>query len=329
MAQITVIVPMYNPGKSIVRCIDSLAKQTYKDFKLIIINDGSTDNSITIVKKLIKKSDYLYNNTIIINRDNHGIAETRNYGIEIAETKYVSFMDQDDCISKDYLEVYYNSITKNDYDIVVGGYQRVSSEGRILSTRKTLNYEWPKYTMIMPWGHLYKRGFLIDNNIKFLDCNIGEDIYFNVIAYQLTDKIKVIDDVGYKWIYNNESVSNTIHKSFDSKIDQLFLFESLYNRLRDIESENDEYVKYFFLRSICHNFLYSTRHSHKELIENEYNKIFGWLKIKYPDYNSSYYVRTHRPKGESFFHHICVHVFYLADQKGLLLPILKMVGKKD
>ena len=327
MAEITIIIPMYNPGRSIVRCLKSLDRQSYQDYEVIIINDGSTDNSLDILSRYLSKNDKLNSKVQVKTRENHGIAETRNYGLKLAKSKYISFMDQDDFISKDYLQNYYEAMNTGDYDVVVGGYERVSSSGKILSRRITRNHKWCMYPVIMPWAHLYKRDFLINNNIEFLDCNIGEDIYFNVLAYQLTDKVKILSDIGYKWFFNDESVSNTLHRSMDGGLDELKLYNSLYDSLKDINKENGEYIEYFFLRSICHNFLYSVRQSKKESVIREYDIIFKWLRERYPKYNKNIIFRMSCPRGENPVFYMSVVAFYTLDRIKLLKPVLRLLSK--
>jgi len=328
MAKISIVIPLYNAGKSVKRCLKSISRQSFTDYELIIINDGSTDDSEEYVKSLIKKYDNLADKTRIITRQNSGIAKTRNYGLSVATGKYVAFIDQDDFISDDYLDSYFYSAELSSADIVVGGYERVSSSGKILSRRVTPNTDWGKYPNIMPWAHIYRREFLVSNNIAFLDCNIGEDIYFNVLAYQLTDKICIIPDVGYKWFFNDQSVSNTLHTSLDNGYDEIRLYNALYDKLKEMGKENESFIEYFFLRSICHNFLYSVRHSHKDSVTSEYLSIMRWLRERYPGF-VGYIIKLGKPKGEGFIYYLATLLFFVSSKPGLLLPILKLLAKND
>ena len=327
MVNVSIVIPMYNPGNRILRCLKSISKQTFQDYEVIIINDGSYDNSIKLLEKYLSDNSKLNNKVKLINKENTGIADTRNLGLKLATGKYISFMDQDDFVSRDYLKNYYEAMISGDYDVVVGGYERVASNGKILSRRITRNHKWCIYPVIMPWAHLYKRDFLLDNSIEFLDCNIGEDIYFNVLAYQVTDKIKIISDIGYKWFFNDESVSNTLHKSMDGELDELKLYDSLYSALKRINKENGEFIEYFFLRSICHNFLYSVRQSKKENVIEEYETVFAWLRERYPKYNRMIIFRLPMPKGENFIYYLSVVAFFMLDRVRLLKPFLRIVSK--
>ena len=118
--KITIIVPVYNSENYIRRCVDSVLRQSFEDFELLLINDGSTDGSLKILREY-EKSDKRIR---VINQENMGVAKTRNKGIKLASGKYIMFIDNDDYIENDYINKYYNSIKDTDYDIVIGGYKR-------------------------------------------------------------------------------------------------------------------------------------------------------------------------------------------------------------
>ena len=332
--KISVIIPMYNPGKEIVRCFKSLENQTFTDYELILIDDGSKDPSYKAVEKYIDTST-LKSKTRLIRQENAGVAVTRNRGIDMAEGDYLAFIDQDDFVAKDYLENLYKAATevngadKDDspIDIVVSGYERVRSDGRIILKRDIKDAPWTKYTMITPWAHLYRREFIVDNNIRFLDTKIGEDVYFNLPAYTYTDKIVILKDRGYKWFYNEKSVSNVSHKTLDSKLDVLLLLDSVYDKLAQVDANDSEEMQYYYMRFVCWFMLYATRGSKRENIVDAYKKVFGWLRSKYPNYRKSRYRGFRMPDGEEVSFHEYVAVFYLLERMHLLLFVLKLFGK--
>ena len=99
------------------------------------------------------------------------------------------------------------TIKSKDYDVVISGYRRITEENKIIKKVSLKDEEWSKFMILAPWAKIYKREYLIKNNIEFLDNNIGEDVFFNLQALQLTDKIKILDYIGYNWFYNTRSVS--------------------------------------------------------------------------------------------------------------------------
>ena len=332
--KISVIIPMYNPGREIVRCFKSLENQTFTDYELILIDDGSKDPAYKAVEKYIDTST-LKSKTRLIRQENAGVAVTRNRGIDMAEGDYLAFIDQDDFVAKDYLLNLYKAATEvngadkedSPIDIVVSGYERVRSDGRIMLKRDIKDAPWTKYTMITPWAHLYRREFIVDNNIRFLDTKIGEDVYFNLPAYTYTDKIVILRDRGYKWFYNEKSVSNVSHKTLDSKLDVLFLLDSEYDKLAQVDANDSEEMQYYYMRFVCWFMLYATRGSKRENIVDAYKKVFGWLRSKYPNYRKSRYRGFRMPDGEEVSFHKYVAVFYLLERMHLLLFVLLLFGK--
>jgi len=202
--KITVIVPVYNVEHYLDKCLDSLINQTYKNLEIIVINDGSTDNSLEVIKEYADANDFIR----VIDKENEGVAKTRNKGIQLAKGKYVVFIDNDDFVDSDYLERFYNEIDQEQLDIVLGGYKRVNQEMKTLFKQDLTQSEWSKYIVVAPWARIYRTSFLTDNNIQFFDYPIGEDVIFTLTAYNLTDKIleasKHIGEKDYKTVLQEE-----------------------------------------------------------------------------------------------------------------------------
>ena len=116
--KITVIVPVYNVENYLNKCLDSLINQTYKNLEIIVINDGSTDNSGTICQEYAQKD----NRIVYIEKENGGLSDARNAGLDRMTGSYVTFVDSDDWIEQDYVEVLYNKLTEHQADVSVGNY---------------------------------------------------------------------------------------------------------------------------------------------------------------------------------------------------------------
>ena len=124
--KITVIVPVYNVENYLNKCLDSILKQTYQNLEIIVVNDGSTDNSGTICQEYAQKD----NRIVYIEKDNGGLSDARNAGLDRMTGSYVTFVDSDDWIEQDYVEVLYNKLTEYQADIAVGNYYSFNeSEG--------------------------------------------------------------------------------------------------------------------------------------------------------------------------------------------------------
>ena len=116
--KITVIVPVYNVENYLNKCLDSLINQTYKNLEIIVINDGSTDNSGIICQEYAQKD----NRIIYVEKENGGQSEARNMGLDRMTGSYVTFVDSDDWVESDYVETLYQKITEYQTDIAVGNY---------------------------------------------------------------------------------------------------------------------------------------------------------------------------------------------------------------
>lgn len=127
MKKISVIVPVYNTEKYIKKCIRSIIEQTLKEIEIIIVNDGSKDKSLEIIKDLMKQDRRIK----LINKENEGVSSARNSGIKMAKGKYIQFIDSDDWIEKEFLEKMYDFAEKENVDIVVSDYYEDYSNGKI------------------------------------------------------------------------------------------------------------------------------------------------------------------------------------------------------
>lgn len=291
--KVSIVIPIYNSQEWLERCLNSLFNQSYKNIEIIAINDGSTDNSLNILKKLQKE----HSNMIIVDKKNEGIAKTRNHGIKIATGKYIMFIDNDDFVDFDYVEKYINQIQKTKTNVVIGGYQRINKDDKILCTVVPKG-DLYKYKIVAPWAKLYNLKFIKDNNIKFLDTNIGEDIYFNLQVMNLTDKINVFENIGYKWFYNNKSVSNTLHRKINKKLQFEFLLNELYKKMVEIGIQNKTDVEYFFIKTICWYIFYINKSNKFSVVKKEQKKYFNWLKKHYSDYKNNCYISLGSNSGE-------------------------------
>ena len=199
--KITVIVPVYNVENYLEKCLDSLINQTYKNLEIIVINDGSTDNSGEICQEYAQKD----NRIVYIEKENGGQAEARNIGLDRMTGSYVTFVDSDDWVEVDYVETLYKKITEYQADIAVGNYYSFNqSEGMYyfhifgdsyyekmydnVSIFENLydSQEMKSFALISVWGKLYKADLF--KQLRFDIGKLGEDGYLNQKIYLLAEK---------------------------------------------------------------------------------------------------------------------------------------------
>lgn len=296
MKKVTLIIPVYNSEKYIGKCLDSILNQTYTNFEILVINDGSKDNS----QKVIEEYQNKYPDKIIaINQENKGVSKTRNESIKKASGDYIMFIDNDDFLDSDYIETFITEAEKGDYDVVLGGYRRPNENGKIIKEMKLEETEWSKFMIMAPWAKIYKKQYLIDNNIEFLSVNLGEDIYFNLKAMLISDKIKIIPYIGYNWFFNTSSVSNTTQKNI-TQLQVYELLNSCYDMVKDegLLEKNYDIIKTHFTRYIVWLISFSTKKLDYKIISDEYDKLFNWLEEKFPDYKKNRMISYSKPDGE-------------------------------
>lgn len=305
--KISVIIPVYNVEKYLARCLNSIIKNTYKNIEIILVNDGSKDKSQEIIDKYKNK----YGNIIKAKeQENKGPAEARNVGIEMASGEYLMFIDSDDFIKEDYIENYVKTLKEADYDLVAGGYHKWI-DGKITYTIALQDEPWAKFMIMGPYTKLYKKSFLQENNIKFVKVNIGEDIYFNLQVNALAKKVKIIDYVGYYWYTNNESISNTMHKDIKNlEIDKMLngSYDSLIEK-NAINPNNKELIELYYYNFIIWVLQWTTKNTKFKDMSKEYDRLFKWLKERFPNYKKNKLIGINKPEGERFVVRIMFFIF--------------------
>lgn len=216
MKKISVIVPIYNMEKRLEICLKSLEEQTIDRIEVILINDGSTDNSLNIINKHMKQYPKLYK---LINRENKGISASRNEGIKIATGKYLTFVDSDDYIDKEMLEKLYIDIETNNSDISICNYKMVYENGNqttyhnISKKCKISNlYDNPQMIYKIdyaPWNKIYKKelweGIEFPVGLKY------EDLETILKVFLKANKITYIEDYLYNYYQNEVGQTATIN----------------------------------------------------------------------------------------------------------------------
>lgn len=203
--EISVIVPVYNAVNYIEKCIHSILNQTYQQFELIVVNDGSTDNSL----EKLHESLPIQKNIKIISQNNQGVSRARNTGIQHATGDYVTFIDCDDYVSSNYLQTLIEATHNGEFDWVLSGtsYIQENNEIRALSLTEDVwkqhelgsKYYYIDYTTSIH-GKLYRKDIIDKHNLRFdTSMSFAEDRDFNVEFLKYIDKAHNIPFIGYKY----------------------------------------------------------------------------------------------------------------------------------
>ena len=231
--KISVIIPVYNVEKYIRQCLESVVSQSLKEIEIICINDGSTDNSLKILQEFSQKDKRI----TVIDKKNEGASIARNIGIEKSQGEYIYFIDSDDWIEIDAIEMLYKKC--NGEDIVYSNLCHYNENTKKIKEEKIkcfINEREGKYFLINgegvgPCNKLYKLSFLKENNLKFLENIIYEDLEFNFRCFFLSQKVKYVKNIGY-----NYRMERTGSIMTDVNIEKkLYSLKVIINRIKELQ----------------------------------------------------------------------------------------------
>ena len=328
---VSVIVPVYNVEKYLKRCLDSIVNQTYKNIEVICIDDGSPDNSINILREFEKKD----NRIKIIRQKNMGLSKARNVGIDYSSGKYILFVDSDDCIENNMVELMLKKIEDNKLDLVICGNTYVSADTDIdvvdlkkleeLLPGKVTGEEYFKIVTsktnlftATACNKIYKTEMIKNKKIRFPEGKLYEDLMFS-FKYLLTcSSVGIVTEAMYNYFIRRDgSITNKINTSdiddaiFTYKKLNMFLKEEGFEKIL----ESIEYKDYIFLwitRATVFKLVNLTHiYSWKEL-----NIVINSLKQN-KDYRAL--CREVLSKSSSLRNKICIKTLFLNNKAFIML----------
>ena len=243
--KITVIVPVYNVENYLRKCLDSIIAQTYKNIEIIVVNDGSTDASGQICQEYTQ----IDNRIVYIEKENGGLSEARNVGLDKMTGSYVTFIDSDDWAELDYVEILYKKIIEYQADISVGNYYSYNEDEETyyfhiygdsyyekvydnVSIFENLyeSQEMKSFALISAWGKLYKAKLF--DYLRFDKGKLGEDGYLNQKMYLYVNKVVYLNKGLYAYRQRSGSITNTwtekwMHALVDAMSERITLLANM------------------------------------------------------------------------------------------------------
>ena len=262
MPKVSIIVPVYNTENYVEKCLQSLAKQTMQDFEIIVVNDGSTDNSETTIKKFIEEHQTL--KITYLRKENGGLASARNYGMKYAKGKYLSFIDSDDYIE----ENLYKDLEKymeEEIDIIKFKMQTVDENGKIIeklggpvfekSTGEEAYKKLCTFDLFIDPAciYLYKREFFMENNFQY-ELRYHEDFGLTSLIIIQAKSFVSTDKYGYYYLQTTNSL--TRQKDYKTDIerakDVLKHYDNMLQKLKNyqIQEETKKIVKRYYTNGV-------------------------------------------------------------------------------
>lgn len=274
---VSIIVPVYNAGKYLNRCIDSILSQTMTDFELLLIDDGSKDNSGRICDEYAEKDARVR----VFHKPNGGVSSARNLGLDNAKGKWITFVDADDRCSCNYLEHLLSKV--DDTDLIIsyavicdstGEKAEVYPEYRVNATNfERLFVDSDMHWHTSPWAKLYRASIIYENSLRFNEMmHIGEDADFLFSFMLITDKIYVSSDTDY---YYTCDVSGSLTKrinTIDSELASYRTILCLVNRIiqqKDIKDnrslDNLGWLVASYVRRVLNSLYYNDAQSYQRI----------------------------------------------------------------
>lgn len=320
--EISVIIPVYNSEKYIIKCLESLDRQSMKEIEVILINDGSTDHTEEMVLQYQKEHDLLIR---LFSRENQGQAAARNFGIRQAVGTYIAFMDSDDYVKEDYLQRLYETAQEYGSEVVTCGYQNVKPDGTVLKTTLVSPFEavtdYGKPGVFVVWAKLFARDFIVRNQFQFPEGGkIYEDVPFSLETKFKGENVKAIQYTGYYYVQHEASTmasSKVASRRFPyKKID-----ESIRNILAEETADKAQFefeILHFFTGFL---FFYCRKAEKEDILkltafaEKEIRKYF-------PEYRKNPYVGIRQVKELPLLHRAAIWIFVQAMGLRILRPLV-------
>ena len=262
MPKVSVIVPIYNVEKYLKKCLDSLVNQTLDDIEIILVNDGSKDNSKQIAEKFA--NDYP-NKIIYLEKENGGLSSARNYGLKHAKGDYISFVDSDDYVSKN---LYKNLLEymDNDYDMVKFKIIKVDINNNTFIENSSPKFEnktgeeafdilYKEDVMTeTAWAYLYKRIFWQENNFEFMKGMYHEDFGLIPLVLLKAKKVASTDVIGYYYVQSDNSITRNanIEKKRKMSMDLLTFYDNMVEKVKNfgLSKKSIENLKLYYTNCI-------------------------------------------------------------------------------
>ena len=291
--KLSIIIPVYNIEPYISKCLDSILKQSFMDFEVICVNDGSKDNSLSILQEFKNKDDRI----IVIDKKNEGSGVARNAALDIAQGEYVYFVDGDDWLEEDALEKMIKKADELQTDILIFGglsyYENKGQNGgysvnklpkkylnKVFSAQdiKSDVFKFPSTA----WTKLYRRDFLKKNDIKFQLIKAGQDQLPFFHSMITAERIALFPENLYCYRKNRKGAVTAAKKKKNfSPILVFYAIEELLEKLGKIDDYKDIFVDKYFSKAT--SWLAKFQDDMKEEYFTEYSNLLNHIKTKYPN----------------------------------------------
>ena len=291
MPKVSVIVPVYNVEQYIQKSLESLVNQTLEDIEIIIVNDGSKDDS----EKIIKEYEINYPNKIkYLTKENGGLSDARNFGMPYATGEYIAFLDSDDYVDISMYETMYIKAVSQDYDMVECDFNWVYTDK--IKEDIGIEYSNPKEAIelarVVAWNKLYKRELILGSGVEFPKGLRYEDVefFYKIIPY--LKKIGYVRKPFVQYIQRDNSISNTQN---EKTRDMFKILENVieYYKQKGLFEEYKTELEYIYARYLlCSSFLRMVKVPEKEIRQKLLEETWENLNKTFPNWKKNKILQT-------------------------------------
>lgn len=242
MIKLTVVVPAYNVEKYISKCLESLVNQTYNELEILVINDGSSDET----EKIVKEFENKYKNLKLLNKINGGLSSARNYGINFAKGEYITFVDGDDYLDKKTYEDVMEKLIYEKSEMAIFSYKKIFKNKikKIKLNKKLYSENFLRKIFsksdeasIIVCNKIFKKSIIIQNKIYFENKAYFEDTGFIFRYLYFVKKISIVNEPFYNYIQRKGSITKKLNKIiFSSKKNTLEIIKKFYKERSEYEN---------------------------------------------------------------------------------------------
>lgn len=286
MPKVSIIVPVYNVEKYIDKCLKSLVEQTLNDIEIIIVNDGSTDNSKKIIDNYIER----YPEKIVyLEKKNGGLSDARNYGIPYAKGEYIAFLDSDDYVEKDIYEKMYEIAKKENSDMVECDFywEYPNKTKKDIGVIYSGQHEMLENVRVVAWNKLIKREILEISKIQFPKGYRYEDVEFTYKLIPYLSKVSFVKEPLIHYIQRPDSISNSQNERTKEIFDVLEHVLDFYKEKNVYEKYKVE-LEYTYTRYLlCSSLLRMVKIDDKKIRQECLNAAWENLNTKFPNWKNN------------------------------------------
>ena len=291
MPKVSVIVPIYNVEKYLEKCINSLLSQTLEDIQIILVNDGSKDNSGNIAKEYEKNNK---DRVIYVEKENGGLSDARNYGLKYATGDFIAFLDSDDYIEKNAYEEMYNKAIEENADYVECDFIwefpnkiRVDKQYPYKNKKEMLSF-----VRVVAWNKLIKRQLITDNNLEFPKGLRYEDIEFTYKLIPFVNKFAYVDKPFIHYVQREGSIANVQNErtaEIFTVLDNVIEFYKKNNIYEEYRNELEyNYARYL----LCSSLKRMCKIKDKTIREKLLTESWERLNLNFPNWKENVILKT-------------------------------------